>query len=341
MRWLQWNTGMRFTPMKQDKLRKLRLSIFAYSIAGLILGGILLGELLSAERDYFRKTKTFIEEYLCDKGILPGNLKKQNESDGNAILTEGGEKEISGEGYGESSEKGKGTAYENIPKDSSLLRRYRELNGDVVGIITIPGSILRHPVTQSPERGEAFYLSHDLNLKSNSHGVPFLTLDSDLTADGGTAILYGHNIIWTEPKDIFCDLVNYENLEYYKEHPVIEIVTEKGTAKYLIFLYALIDTSDPDAFVYWENTDWKTEEEFAAYMKEMERRNWLDVQVDYSMEDTFLTISTCSKELAHSGTNRMVLMAKRLDVGEDYMPFVQNAGMRENPYLPAKLRNVW
>ena len=219
-----------------------------------------------------------------------------------------------------------------------LLRRYRELNGDVVGIITIPGSILRHPVTQSPERGEAFYLSHDLNLKSNSHGVPFLTLDSDLTADGGTAILYGHNIIWTEPKDVFCDLVNYENLEYYKEHPVIEIVTEKGTAKYLIFLYALIDTSDPDAFVYWENTDWKTEEEFAAYMKEMERRNWLDVPVDYSLEDTFLTISTCSKELAHSGTNRMVLMAKRLDVGEDYTPFVQNAGMCENPYLPSKLR---
>ena len=112
--------------MKQDKLRKLRLSIFAYSIAGLILGGILLGELLSAEGDYFRKTITFIEEYLCDKGILPGNLKKQNESDGNAILTEGGEKEISGEGYGESSEKGKGSAYEHIPKDSYLLGRYRE-----------------------------------------------------------------------------------------------------------------------------------------------------------------------------------------------------------------------
>ncbi len=329
---------MRFTRMKQDKLRKLRISIFAYSVAVLILGGILFEELLSADRDYFWKTKNLIGEYLCDKGILHTITEGPADSERSAIHTEKEKNEISGVGYGESSEKGNGTAYENIQKDSSLLRRYRELNGDVVGIITIPGSILRHPVTQSPERGEAYYLSHDLNLKSNSHGVPFLTLDSDLTADGGTAILYGHNIIWTEPKDIFCDLVNYENLEYYKEHPVIEIVTEKGTAKYLIFLYALIDTSDPDAFVYWENTDWKTEEEFAAYMKEMERRNWLDVPVDYSLEDTFLTISTCSKELAHSGTNRMVLMAKRLMVGEDYMPFVLNAGMSESPYLPSKLR---
>ena len=341
MRWLQWNTGMRFTPMKQDKLRKLRIHIFAYLIAGLILGVILFGELISADGDYFLKAETLIEEYLCDKGILTSTREKQNDSDGNAIHTEKGKKEISGVGYGESSEKGNGTAYENIPKDSSLLRKYRELNGDGVGIITIPGSILRHPVTQSPERGEAYYLSHDLNLKPNSHGVPFLTLDSDLTADGGNAILYGHNIIWTEPKDIFCDLVNYESLEYYKEHPVIEIVTEKGTAKYLIFLYALFDTSDPDAFVYWENTDWETEAEFEDYMEEMEKRNWLDVPVSYSMEDTFLTISTCSKELAHSGTNRMVVMAKRLTVGEDITESVSNASMRENPYLPAKLRNVW
>lgn len=228
--------------------------------------------------------------------------------------------------------------FERIPADESLLQKYRELNGDVVAVITIHGSILRHPVVQSPEKGEGFYLYHDLNLKPNSHGVPFLTLGSDLNGDGGNAIIYGHNIIWTKPQDIFCDLVNYEDIDYYKEHPVIEIITEKGTAKYLIFSYALMDTSDPDAFVYWENTDWESEEEFQSYMEEMERRNWLDVNIPYSSRDSFLTISTCSKELAHSGTNRMVIMAKRLAVGEDYEIYTMNAEMRKNPYLPEKLR---
>jgi len=244
----------------------------------------------------------------------------------------------SGAGYGESRDKGKGAAFEIIPSDASLLRKYRELNGDVVGIITIRDSILRHPVVQSPERGEDFYLYHDLNLRRNTHGVPFLTLDSDLTKDGGNAILYGHNIIWTRPRDIFCDLVNYESIDYYKSHPVIEIVTEKGTAKYLIFLYALMDTSDADAFVYWENTGWESEEEFISYMEEMEKRNWLEVPVSRTVRDTFLTVSTCSRELAHSGTNRMILMAKRLDAGEEYAEIVRGSKMRTNPYLPEKLR---
>ncbi len=228
--------------------------------------------------------------------------------------------------------------FEYVKKDASLLARYRELNKDVVGIITIRDSILRHPVVQSPDKGEDFYLYHDLNLSPNTHGVPFLTLDSDLLKDGGNAILYGHNIIWTEPKDIFCDLINYENLKYYREHPVIEVVTAKGTAKYLIFLYALMDTADSDAFVYWKNTGWADEEEFQNYMEEMEKRNWLSTEIPYSIEDTFLTISTCSKELPHSGTNRMIVMAKRLRVGEEYEKYVKNAEMNASPYLPEKLR---
>ena len=59
----------------------------------------------------------------------------------------------------------------------------------------------------------------------------------------------------------------------------------------------------------------------------------------YNRFDAFLTISTCSKELAHSGTNRMVVMAKRLEVGEEYLQYVENASMRDNQLLPEKLRN--
>ena len=230
------------------------------------------------------------------------------------------------------------TVYEWIPKDMELLKKYQKRNEEVVGIITIPGTVLHHPVMQSPNRGEDFYLSHDLDLNHNFHGVPFLTLQSDLSRETGNNILYGHNIIWTEPKDVFCDLVYYENLDYYKDHPVIEMVTKEGTSKYLIFSYAIMDTSDPDAFIYWEDTFWEDDMSFHSYMSKMEERNWLDVNVPYNRFDAFLTISTCSKELAHSGTNRMVVMAKRMKVGEEYMQYVKNSSMRDNPMLPEKMR---
>ena len=230
------------------------------------------------------------------------------------------------------------TYYEIVREDLNLLKQYQARNDETVGIITIRDSILRHPLMQSPERGESFYLNHDLDRNHNFHGIPFLTLKSDIARTEGNNIIYGHNIIWTEPQDVFCDLCNYESLDYYKSHPIIEIVTNQGTAKYLIFSYAIMDTSDTDYFVYWEDTSWEDDTSFNSYMEQMEARNWLNVGVPYNRFDAFVTISTCSKELAHSGTNRMVVMAKRLEVGEEYLQYVENASIRDNPLLPEKLR---
>ena len=229
--------------------------------------------------------------------------------------------------------------YEIVQEDLNLLRQYQEKNDETVGIITIRDSILHHPLMQSPERGESFYLYHDLDRNHNFHGIPFLTLKSDIARESGNNIIYGHNIIWTEPQDVFVDLVNYEDIEYYKTHPIIEIVTNQGTAKYLIFSYAIMDTADSDNFVYWEDVEWADDASFNEYMDKMQQRNWLNVDVPVNRYDAFITISTCSKELAHSGTNRMVVMAKRLEVGEDYMKYVNGATMKSDPLLPRKLRN--
>ena len=230
------------------------------------------------------------------------------------------------------------TYYEIIPEDMELLREYQAMNDDTVGVITIRDTILHHPLMQSPTRGESYYLSHDLEYNHNFHGIPFLTLESDIARESGNNIIYGHNIIWTEPQDVFCDLCNYEDIEYYKTHPVIEIVTNQGTAKYIIFSYAIMDTSDYDNFVYWNDVEWDDDKSFNEYMSKMQERNWLNVNVPYNRYDAFITISTCSKELAHSGTNRMVVMARRLEVGEGYRKYIKNAGMNPNPLLPRKLR---
>lgn len=228
--------------------------------------------------------------------------------------------------------------YEIIPEDMALLKQYQELNDEVVGVITIRDSILRHPLMQSPTRGECFYLTHDLDRNHNFHGIPFLTVNSDIAREDGNNIIYGHNIIHTEPKDVFCDLVNYEDIEYYKTHPILEVITNQGTAKYIFFSYAIMDTSDSDAFVYWEDVEWADDKSFYEYMDKMEERNWFETNVPYTRYDAFITISTCSLELAHSGTNRMVLMARRLEVGEDYSKYIEGAKLKANPLLPEKLR---
>ena len=228
------------------------------------------------------------------------------------------------------------TPYIESEEDLLLLQKYQDYNSDVVGIIRIDGTVLNHPIVQTVE-DEEYYLYKDLDKKYNSHGVPFLSKDSQMEGQGGNCVVYGHNI-YKISRDVFADLMGYKDVEYYKEHPVIETVSESGTRKWLIFAYFIVDNSDADPFQYSDVTSFMSERAFEEYIYEVQKRNWLDVPLDLSMGDTILTLSSCSKELAGSGTNRMVVMAKQLDNDEDYFATVEGAKNALSPLLPEKLR---
>ena len=195
------------------------------------------------------------------------------------------------------------TPYIESEEDLLLLQKYQDYNSDVVGIIRIEGTVLNHPIVQTVE-DEEYYLYKDLDKKYNSHGVPFLSKDSKMEGQGGNCVVYGHNI-YKISRDVFADLMGYKDVEYYKEHPVIETVSESGTRKWLIFAYFIVDNADADPFQYSDVTSFMSERAFEEYIYEVQKRNWLDVPLDLSMGDTTLTLSSCSKELAGSGTNRI------------------------------------
>ena len=211
-----------------------------------------------------------------------------------------------------------------------------DYNEDVVGLIRIEGTVLNHPVMQTVN-DEEFYLYKDLDKNYNSHGIPFLSADSLMEGREGNRVIYGHNI-YKKSKDVFADLAEYRDAAFYKEHPVIETVSKSGTRRWLIFAYFIVDNSDADPFKYSDVTEFPTKTSFEEYFKEVEIRNWLDVPVDISVEDTYLTLSSCSRELAGSGTNRMVVIAKQLYADEEYAAIVEGAVNTPSPLLPEKLR---
>ncbi|MBP5528908.1 MAG: class B sortase [Lachnospiraceae bacterium] len=219
--------------------------------------------------------------------------------------------------------------------DRELLKKYKDFNEDCTGFISIEDTVLNHPLMQSPY-DEDFYLTHDLNKDYNAYGVPFLTLSSDLKRESGNNIIYGHNIRYND-RDVFADLVFYEDIEFYKNHPLIKLITDEGTDFYIIFAYYLIDTKDND-FVYWDTCEWENEPEYLKYMEEVDKRNWLETEIPCDIGDKYLTLSSCSVELAHSGSNRMVVMARKLEPDEDYGEYTNSAALKTNPLLPEKLR---
>ena len=220
-------------------------------------------------------------------------------------------------------------------EDLNLLKDYKAYNSDVYGIIRIKDTVLNHPFMYTPD-DESFYLNRDLDKKQNSHGVPFLAVGSAFGQPGSNSVIYGHNITITE-KDIFADLYYYEDLEFYKEHPIIETVTEYGSRKWLIFAYYLVDNEDEE-FAYWETQDFTSNSLFVTYMDEVKKRNWLNVDIPLTMDSSYITLSSCSNELSGSGTNRMVVMAKLLKNEEDVSAVISNAARNYNALLPTKLR---
>lgn len=240
--------------------------------------------------------------------------------------------------------------WEYIEEDQEQLEQLQEKNNDVVGIIRISETVLNHPIMLSQE-DEGFYLRRDMEGKPNSHGTPFLSLDSNLKLNSGKSIIYGHNIR-KYTKDVFAELCYYgrgvedkkgnllkTGLEYYKEHPIIDIVTDLGTSHYLIFAYYLVDTADTsDVFRYWHIDQMDDMQSYLDYMDEVKKRNWLDVPVETSISDNMIILSSCSVELSGSGTNRMVVMAKRITTDYDYQEVVEKTTEVEKPLLPMKLR---
>lgn len=225
--------------------------------------------------------------------------------------------------------------YLYVEEDMELLAAYQSYNEDVIGLIRIPDTVLDHPLVQTPDK-EDYYLRKDLDHKDNSHGVPFLSAESRMEGRGNM-VVFGHNI-YRVSRDVFADLAGYEDLDFYKEHPVVETVSKSGTRKWLIFAYYIVDNADSDPFRYSEVTSFASQKQFDAYFQEVKKRNWLFVPVPVGIEDTFLTLSSCSLELGGTGTNRMVVMARQLAVGEEYMEAVAEAELTKDPLLPQKLR---
>ena len=220
--------------------------------------------------------------------------------------------------------------------DRATVAQYKRINPETVGMIRIPGTVLNHPLMMSPNE-EGFYLNHDFLKRQNANGTPFLAAASNLTVPAGNAVAYGHNIRLGR-KDIFQPIAEYEKLSFYKAHPYVEVVLPDRTVTYLVFAYFIVDTADADTFVYWQDTYFAEEGRFTEYMAEVKKRNWLDTGIDCARTDTYLTLSSCSVELARSGTNRMVLLCRAMRAGETPDMYAGGTTMNPAPMLPGKLR---
>lgn len=225
--------------------------------------------------------------------------------------------------------------FSKIDSDLKLLSEYRKRNEDVYGIVRIRDTELEHPVMRSGE-DEDFYLWHDLDRNYNTRGIPFIGANADFEKSRGNTVIFGHK---TLDGDVFGNLYKYEDIEYYKEHPFIETVSDNGTQKWLVIACFLVCMSDEDAFDYSDESAFMSLDGFEEYMENVEKRNFYITKEKFGINEAYLTLSSCSKEKTGNGTNRMAILAVRVPTDYEANDFIGSVKENPTPYLPEKMRD--
>lgn len=222
---------------------------------------------------------------------------------------------------------------EQVPLPEGYREQYNalyQINQKLTGWLKIGGTGIDYPVVQTTDN--EYYLHHTFYDSSNSSGAPFLDYRCNFTEDkmSGNTIIYGHNL---NSGRMFHDVINYKNVSYYKEHPVISYNTVYADHDWKIIgmFFTNADMSLEDSFAYHMFIDKQSDTEFYSVLNEAMQRSFFTTGVDVKADDKLLMLSTCDNAFDNS---RLVLIARMVRPGESSEVDVSAAKQNASQYLP-------
>ena len=198
----------------------------------------------------------------------------------------------------------------NVETDRvKLLKELQKENSDIVAWIQIKDSKINYPVLQGEDND--YYMTHTYKKEYSKDGSLFLDKNYDWTKPSANLLIYGHNNIGS--KEMFVDLMNYEDEEYYNTHKTIRFTTAEEDAEYeiiAVFKSRVYYKSETDVFRYYFFIDAENEEEFNEYVQNSKDASLYNIEATAKYGDQLLTLSTCSY---HTEDGRFAVVAKKVN----------------------------
>ena len=156
-----------------------------------------------------------------------------------------------------------------------------QVNGDIVGWLYIPGTVINYPVVQGDDN--EYYLKHLFDGKYNSSGCIYLDCGAEGDFTSMNSVLHGHHM---KNGSMFAGICKYKDQSYFDEHPTAMLLTPDGN--YLVeFFSGYVCEVTADAW------DYDFDE---AWLDKRIRSSYFEADVVPTTEDRVLTLSTCSYE---------------------------------------------
>lgn len=216
-----------------------------------------------------------------------------------------------------------------------MLAKYTKLyqeNPDLHGWISIPAFEMNLPLVQGDDN--SYYLKRNFYKKWVSYGVPFFDYriaEEQFKTLPRNTVIYGHNM--RSDDLIFGMLEEYRDIDGFKRAPIIECNTIYGDFKWVV-CGVFISNSNPkhdNNYVFPYNFIDCSDQLFAEYIVELEKRSLYNTGVGLEITDKILTLSTCAYDFKDA---RLVVVARLLRPGESVNVDTSKAVVNSDPKGP-------
>lgn len=211
----------------------------------------------------------------------------------------------------------------------------KKINKEIVGWVTIDGTKIDYPVLEhkGDNATSQYYLNRTYKKSYSSYGSIFVDYRSTDSVNSKNVILHGHNI---RDGSMFHQLVNYGDLkgdlDFYKEHPIIEFNTPEGDEQYkIISVFKTNTLYEHGEFFNYMQGSFLSDAEFMNFVYNCRVRSLINCPVMVNEDDQLLTLSTCSYEFSQW---RTVVVARKLRDGEKADVNIELATLNSKPVFP-------
>lgn len=218
------------------------------------------------------------------------------------------------------------------------------LNNEVKGWVRVDDTKINYPVVQGED--DLYYRNHSFDKKSTPYGAPFFNSTASFinsTSDNRNLIIYGNNtdeLLGVSDGQMFSELVRYadKDMQFLKDHPVIEMNTVYRNADWKIFGVMLLSTSpEHDGNFEYARTQFTDEEDFLEFVEAIRMRSLFTIPVEVKADDSLLMLSTNAEALGGFEGARLVVVARRVRVDESAESDLSTAASNDLAIMP----DIW
>ena len=184
------------------------------------------------------------------------------------------------------------------------LAEYREINGDVIALLNIPGAGICYPILQHPTEKD-YYLNITIDGDEGYPGSIYTNPIEGKDFATFNTVIYGHNM---RDGSFFGSLRNFRDPEYLGEHRQIEIFTDEQ--KHVYDIFAVVVYGDRNIGDDFDDGSVDDRAAFLETLKHGGEGSILLDDIEVGTSSRLVTLSTCISDM-HD--NRLILVAAERD----------------------------